>query len=316
MNSPRPAVRIRYALVLASAMATLALLVWLLQRAGEGNAVRQTRDPIGSLNLDDPQPSYLILRHAVETGGTERTRELAVAWLDCQTRRQLPLGAEQESWLLVRLAAKGHASWDPEFRFLFFNSAFNVLHLGSRQEELARLLAKLALESPEKTMRLYALQHIGVQRSIGHLTGPLADEVRATLHALAAQPASPVAGSALANLILWEGPETASCQTVVDLALKLAAEPACEVDVRVTALHTAGAAALPLARRLAADATQAVQLRKAAIARIGQHGEAADRVLLESLIAENFRIAQAAGPALRSMQQRLSKPQDATLIPF
>ncbi|HEX5791081.1 MAG TPA: hypothetical protein VFY13_07995 [Luteolibacter sp.] len=316
MSSLRPAVRVRYAHALAGALAAAGLVVWFQQRAGEVDSVRSTGGLLVGLNLEDPEPSYLILRHAVETGGTERTRELAVTWLDRQTRRQLPLTAEQENWFLAKLAANGHASWDSEFRFLFFNSAFNVLHLGSQQEELARLLVKLAVEAPEKTMRLYALQHIGVQRNIGHLTGPMADEVRATLHTLAAQPGSPVAGTALSNLTLWEGPETAPGQALIDLALKLAEEPTCEVDVRVTALHTAGAASLPLARRLAPDTKQPVQLRKAAIARIGQHGEAADCASLESLIAENFRIAQAAEPALRSLQQRSSNPQAPAPIRF
>lgn len=316
MTRPKPAVRARFALALASALLAVGVLVWFQQQGDKGRGPAAPADPLAGLNLEDPEASYLILRHAMETGGTERTRELAVAWLDRQARRQLPLTADQENWLLERLSANGHASWDPEYRFLIFNSAFNVLHMGKRQEDLSRLLQKLALEAPEKTMRLYALQHLGVQRSIGHLTGPVADEVRASLHTLAAQPGCSVAGTALTNLTLWDGPETAPDPALVALALKLAEDPACEVDVRVSALHTAGAASLPLARRLAPDTTQPMQLRKAAIARIGQHGVVADRAALETLIAENYRIAQAAEPALRTLEHRLSNPQAAAPIPF
>lgn len=312
----RSAIRAGCMLALAIALAGVGWVVWFQPRGEEGGAGPQS-DPLAGLNLDTPDDaSYKTVRHVLETGGNERTRELAIVWLDRQSRRRLPLNAEQETWLLGKLAANGHASWDAEYRFLFFNSAFNVLHMGSRQEALTRQLQKLALEAPEKTMRLYALQHIALQRGIGHLTGPLADEVRGTLHHLASQAGSPVAGSALSTLISWEGRETPAEAALIGLTLQLAADPACEVDVRVTALHAAREQSLPLARRLAGDATQSVPLRKAAIARIGQHGEEDDRAFLESLRTENFRLAQAAEPALRAIQQRLSNPQAADPIPF
>jgi hypothetical protein len=257
-----------------------------------------------------------MLRHAVETGGSDRTRELAVAWLDRQVRRQLALTAEQESDLLTKLSANGHATWDPEYRFLFFNSAFNVLHMGKRQEDLSRLLQKLAVEAPEKTMRLYALQHIGVQRACGHLSGAMAEEIHATLSNLAAEPGCPVAGTALTNLSVWDGRDTASNPAFIALALKLAEDPACQIDVRVSALHTAGEVSLPLARRLAPDTAQPIQLRKAAIANIGRYGNQGDSAVLEKLTAENFRIAQAAEPALKTLRQRPFTPKAQEVTPF
>lgn len=313
----KPTPRASIALVLASGL--VAVGVWLVLHQHRGNTPTSTKvavDPFANLDLADPDCTYLVLRHAAETGGNDRTRELAIAWLDRQTRRQLPLSAEQENWLLTQLQANGHASWDTEYRFLFFNSAFNVLHMGSRQEDLSRLLQKLAVEAPEKTMRLYALQHIGLQRSQGHLIGSMADEVRATQQTLASQPASPVAGTALSNLIVWDGPESTPDAQLIALALKIAENPGCDVDVRVTALHATGEASLPLARRLAPDTTQPIPLRKAAIARIGQHGESSDRPALETLITENFRVAQAAEPALRTLEKRLTHPQAAAPVPF
>ena len=292
------------------------LIVWNQRQGGNTTTVRTSSDPFAGINLEDPESSYIVLRHAVETGGTERTRELAIGWLDRQSRRQLALSAEQESYLLTKLAANGHSTWNSEYRFLFFNSAFNILHLGSRQEDLTRLLERLALEAPEKTMRLYALQHLAVQRGIGHVAGPLADKVQISLHALASQPGSPVAGTALATLMTWDGPETPADPKLIALALELAANPACEVDVRVSALQTANKESLSLSRQLAADETQPVHLRKAAIGLVGQHGEESDLEKLQTLCSENFRLAQAAEPALRAIQKRMANPQAAEPIPF
>lgn len=318
MNHPRRNSRVRYVLALAGVLAALALVVWIQQRGGSATAPKPkpSVDLFAGLNLADPDCSYWVVRHAAETGGTERTREVAITWLDRQSRRHLPLNTEQEVWLLEKLAANGHATWDPEYRFLFFNSAFNVLHLGSHHEALTGQLQKLALEAPEKTMRLYALQHIAVQRSIGHLTGPLAEEVQASLLTLASQPGSPVAGTALSNLTDWDGPETTPDPQLIALALKIANDPSSEVDVRVAALHTAREQALPLARQLAPDISQPVQLRKAAIGSIGQHGEESDRANLETLRSENFRLAQAAEPALRAIEKRISNPHTSEPIPF
>lgn len=244
------------------------------------------------------------MRYAMETGGNERTRDLAIKWLDDQTRYQRPLSDLQEVKLLKDLNANLHPDWDIQYRFLFFNSAFELLHLGQHQEEYTRLLRKLSMDDPEKVMRLYALQHIGFQRSLGHLTGPLADEIRTNLHTLASVPASPVAGSALQNLIEWDGPEIAPDSKLIELALKFAADSTYSVDVRVTALHATREQSLSLARTLASDTTQPTPLRKASISLMGQHGGVTDRPALETLRAENYRMAQAAEPALRAIAKR------------
>lgn len=133
--------------------------------------------------------------------------------------------------------------------------------MGKQQEALTRQLVKLANDAPEKTMRLYALQHIASQRNLGHLVGPLADEVKAVLAKLASQPDSVVAGSALSFLITWEGAETPADSQLIALALKLASDKSCAVDVRVSSLQAAREHSLSLARRIASDKEQPVLLR-------------------------------------------------------
>ena len=140
------------------------------------------------LDLDDPQPSFSLLRHVTDTGGDEVTRELAIAWLDGQARRRLPLAPDHEEWLLGMLKDGGHPEWDSGFRFWIFNSAFNNLQYGTDQETFTKLLKDLALNAPERTMRLYALQHLELQRTGGRLTGELAAGVESDLKDLAAAP--------------------------------------------------------------------------------------------------------------------------------
>jgi len=166
------------------------------------------------------------------------------------------------------------------------------------------LLQQLVVEHPHKTMRLYALQHIEIQRTIGNLTGPVADNARAALHQLAHEADGQVVGTALVALAEWDGLETPPSQELVELALVLAADIECAVDVRVTAIHAVGDRTLPLARTLASDTEQPVHVRKAAIACIGKYGTNEDTETLQQLASENFRIAQAAEPALKAIRHR------------
>ncbi len=84
----------------------------------------------------------------------------------------------------------------------------------------------------------------------------------------------------------------------------------------ITALHAADAHALAAARDLAADLSQPVLLRKAAIALIGQHGGENDIASLETYAGENFRLAQAADPARTAIQHRLANPDAPKPVPF
>lgn len=273
-------------------------------------------NPYPGLDLDDPAASYQVVRYVFEQGGDGLTRELAINWLDLQSRRQLALDQEKEQWLIDTLAANGHSEWDPEYRFWIFNSAFNVLQLGEKQATFTRLLQKLALEDPEKTMRLYALQHIELQRATGNLTGPLAMEIRNTLYVLANEREGQTAGTALIALVDWEGPETPAHPELIELALTLATDSTMPIDIRVTAIHAVEEHTLEIARTLAVDTTQPLLVRKASIACIGRYGSQADTPKLENLRDENSHIAQAAKPALHAISTRLSNGPKAAPIPF
>jgi hypothetical protein len=247
-----------------------------------------------------------MLRYVAERGGDVHQRKFAIEWLDEQTRLQIAPKPDQEKWLLSVIGKGGHPDWDIETQLWIFNNAFNYLHLGKEHEALTKHLQNLALKHPHKTMRLYALQHIDLQRSSGNLTSAIAEEVQTTLLELAQASESEVAGSALVALVNWNGPESAPSEKLIQLANQLAADTARPVDIRVTAIHAVGHHTLELARTLATDLTQPVLVRKAAIACIGKHGSESDTAALQQLAQENFRIAQAAEPALQSIRQSKS----------
>jgi hypothetical protein len=314
---PRTTRRIIAAVCVMLACGALAL--WLIpERRPEASSAAQASKPVdsNSIDLEDPAPSFEVLRHAADTGGNERTRELAIAWLDNQTRLGQPLPAERENWLLATLEKGGSPKWDKEYRFWIFNSAFNALHPGKRGEDLTRLLKRLALDDPERTMRLYALQHLGLQRSSGRLEGALADEVKTMLEQFTTAPESEVAGTAVALLAAWSDGYGSVNQAVISRAIGIASESSRPVDVRITALHAAGRDALPLARALAADTLQPVLLRKAAIACIGHHGGENDTAVLRDIASQSSRLAQAANPALRAIHDRITNPNALSPIPF
>lgn len=272
--------------------------------------------PAYAIDFDDPEPSHEVLRHVCDTGGNERTRQLAIVWLDEQARLGQPPPADQETTLLAMLRDNGHPAWDGEYRLWLFNSAFNVLQHSRDTTALAGILHDLATRDPDRTMRLYALQHIGSMRDNARLTGALADEILATLRQLAAAPDSEVAGTAVVLLASWHGADSPADSGVPGQAVAIAVDPGRPVDVRVSALHAAGAHALEDARRLAVDVSQPVILRKAAIACLGRHGDERDFPALETIRREHFRLAQAADPALRTIRHRLAAPDAPALVPF
>lgn len=317
MKSPPSTLRL---LCAASLVLALALATWLAWPPGNPSSPSTTTAPATTsayaIDLTDPEPSHEVLRYVVDTGGDKRTREVALVWLDEQARLGQPLHPAQETALLAMLRKNGHPSWDGEYRLWIFNSAFNVLQLTGDPEPLTHLLQNLALHDPHRTMRLYALQHIGLMRSSTRLTGAPAAEIHTTLEQLATAPESEVAGTAIALLAAWQGPQAPADPEVLAQAAHIAADADRAVDVRITALHAADAQALPTARQLAGDAAQHVLLRKAAIACIGRHGNEADFPVLEKLTQENSRLAQATDPALRAIRHRLTNPQTPALVPF
>lgn len=268
------------------------------------------------LDLEDPAASYQTLRYIADTGGDEATRSQALVWLDEHSRSGQPFDPAREKFLLELLRSGGHPAWDIEYKLWLFNSAFNNLHASLNPEPLSEILYDLAAHHPHRTMRLYALQHIGVQRGQGNLKGEIADRIRTLLEGQSGQADPEVAGTAIRLLVGWNRDQATADPDVIARAVEIAKDTSLPTDVRITALHAAEAHALEAARFLAADPSQPVLLRKAAIALIGQHGSENDLARLEIYATENSRIAQAANPARAAIRHRLTNPDAPQPIPF
>jgi hypothetical protein len=268
------------------------------------------------LDLEDPAASYQTLRYIADTGGDEATRSQALVWLDEHSRSGQPFDPAREKFLLELLRSGGHPAWDIEYKLWLFNSAFNNLHASTNPEPLSEILYDLAASHPHRTMRLYALQHIGAQRGQGRLKGEIADRIRTLLEGQAAQTDPEVAGTAIQLLVGWNGDQATADPDVIARAVGIAKDTSLPTDVRISALHAAESHALEAARVLAADPSQPVLLRKASIALIGQHGSENDLARLEIYATENSRIAHAANPARAAIRHRLTNPDAPQPIPF
>ena len=320
MPTTQPSRHPRRLVALAACGVLVATAAWMVWHArGPDSPVIDSADEQSAapaIDLNDPPESYDTFLHVRQTGGCRLTRAAAIGWLDVHTRQRRALPADQAHHLMDVLRTGGHEAWEAGYRQHLYNSAFNALHLCDIAEDLTHLLHDLARHDDDRVMRLYALQHIGMQRESGQLKNPLAGEIHATLQQIAASPESDVAGTAIHLLTEWDGRAADAPPSVLELAAHSAADRSRPVDVRVSAIHSAGAAALGTARAIAADTTEPVILRKAAIARIGHHGDQGDRATLKTLGAESARLAQAADPALESLQNRLRNPSAPAPIPY
>jgi len=319
MNRPRPLHRRR--VLLATVVVAVLALVALVWKSGTPR--QSAPSPAADLSPGvprEPDLSLATLRQVVATGGCPLTREAAIAWLDRHARQRSPLSADAETFLLELLRdGRGHSDWTSGYRQHLFNSACNALRAhpsGESAETLADILHAHATGHPDRVLRLYALQHIDSLRKSGRLEGPLAEEIHATLQHSAASPESDIAGTAIHLLADWDGPAAAVPPAILELAAHTAADRSRPVDIRVSAIHTAGPAALHAARVIAADTTEPVNLRKAAMARIGHDGTATDIDTLKSLGTESARLAQAADPAIHHLQLRLRNPNAPAPIPY
>ena len=182
LAQPNKAVPPIVAGVLVLALVT-SLIIW-NQSGPQADPKPQAKtqvDPYANLDLEQPQPSYQLLRYVADNGGDDFQRRLSIQWLADFGRLRSKPTASQESWLLSLIESGGHPDWDIETTLWLFNNTFNVLHNGKEPAGLTRQLNHLATQHPDMTMRLYALQHLEVQRNQGRLTGALADETRVML---------------------------------------------------------------------------------------------------------------------------------------
>ena len=294
------------------------LMLWL----GRGKPAEVAGRAGGSVQRDaeiaSGGESFQTLCQVLASGGGPLNREAAVAWLDRITREHRPLPAEAEAKLLGMLASDGHPDWSAAYRQQIFNSACNALRADSGvfTESFVRILLAHATAHPDRVLRLYALQHIDSLRRDGDLEGALADEIHRSLQVLAADPESDVAGTAILLLAGWEDHAAAASPAVLELAVDTAADVSRPVDIRVSALHSAGPRILDTARAIAVNTAEPAILRKAAIARIGRHGGATDLPVLADLRTESTRLAQAADPAIEALRMRLRNPNAPAPIPY
>ena len=271
-----------------------------------------------SLPEGDPfARAVAVLRQGAGPADVEET----IAFFDTAAREgpAMPSGRRAE---LVRTLAGGAPSGMSTGTWAhLFNSACNALAAGGVSPDPAYLdlLIRLAAEDRRLEIRLYALQHLGAR--YGACGGPDRERVRKlTDSILAERPVSPVAGTALV-LARRQNPEPAAgpgAAALLETARLVAADASLPVDVRVTALHTAGedASVLETARALAADTSQPAILRKAAIHLLGRHGTAADLPLLRRCSGESPRLAQAGDPAASALQARLTGTPDPVFHPY
>ena len=248
------------------------------------------------------------------------TREAALAWLDTASRQRTGLPAAEIPEVLAALAADRPDHLTPGYWQHLYNSALNALRAPSSDDRhhvaaLLDLLLDHAAAHPDRVIRLYALQHIGILWLTDDLDQEQSLRTLTLVRALAAQPEGEVSGTALALLDRWSA---RLGEAPIELARALAADSARAIDVRVSALLAAGTApdTISLARDLAADRTQPIILRKASLALLGQHGTAADLPLLEQTAAESSRLAQAALPASEALAHRLEHPHRPAPVPY
>ncbi len=294
----------------------LAVLTWSL-RPADGTTQSATADAARArVNLTDPAESYETFLHVLHNGGCSLTQAAAIGWLDRHSRDRRALSSAEAEMVMSMTRADGHSSWDAGYRQHLYNSAFNALHHSQDPAPLTHILHHLALHDHDRVMRLYALQHIGIQRYSGRLDGALADEIHATLTNLAGNPESEISGTAIELLAHWLGRDTPAEPQIQALAAATAADRSRPVDIRVASIHAAGPASLEVSRIIAPDTTEPVILRKAAIARIGHHGGEADLTTLSTLNSESTRIAQATKPARAEIIDRLENPSRPALIPY
>ena len=310
------------ALALAGVLLAVGVVLWKPWRAGQkqvAESSRQTNQPAASApDMREPAEDFATFQYVLETGGCDITRSAALAYLDRHVRDQQPLPQEECARVMAMIEQGGNPSWTEGYRQHLFNSAFNAMHYGNSGVPYIRQLERLALNDPDLTMRLYALQHLGMMRRIGQLNGDLAAQIRATVETMARQQDSQVSGTAIQLLADWDGSQSDKplSTDVAQLALATAADEKRSVDIRVTAIHAAGPAALTLARSVAKNAREPVMLRKAAIARIGEDGGPEDLDQLASLSREGSRIAQATQPAIDAIRGRMTDTRPVKLVPY
>lgn len=176
---------------------------------------------------------------------------------------------------------------------------------------LADAMLEMERDEISPVMRMYVLQHVFLWIP-DEPSAEKREAMMSFLRGIAENPADMHAGAAVMYLSDLERggarPEEMADDGIINrAALRLAEDSGASADVRISALHTCTERgvtdALRAARAIAADTTQMIPLRKAAIHCIGQLGETEDKTLLESIANENRVFTAATKPALERLER-------------
>jgi hypothetical protein len=176
---------------------------------------------------------------------------------------------------------------------------------------LADLMLHMAERDANPVLRMYALQHIALWVPDETIVEKREAMIQ-YLHQLLARPNDPLAGSALLFLTDLEHaghiPRSADTDAQFQAAaVRLVTDPATRPDVRISVLHACvdrkQSDILPTTRAIAADETQMIPLRKAAIHSIGRMGDQEDRALLDALALHNKDLIPAVKAALTVLRK-------------
>lgn len=293
---------------LALAAAVVAMLLGAFR--DDSGVDRPLVDQDGSVSADKSH-GFALVRRVFGQGGTHLEIEEAISHLDEAARTRRGLAPGDRAWLVEAMAGGAPPGVRPGTWSHIFNSACNALARGegAPDEAFFALLLEVAAADPDKVLRLYALQHLGVHYPAA--PEPWQERMRDLVAGVIDDPMSETAGTAL---VLWQNwhhdePESGRSPAVLAvLALAVAADAGRPADVRISALHSAGddPQCLDLSRTIAADPAEPVLLRKAAMNLIGRHGGDEDIELLQAAAGRNPRLQQASEPALAEIDRRLS----------
>ena len=264
------------------------------------------------ISTPSEKPKPLDLREQTLASGTGEEHAQAFAQLLDWIKNQQVLTPEDRDALLAYLTQPqpptlSSGEWEERV-----NEILNLLRTQQGGVPgLAELMLQMAEQDPNPVLRMYALQHIAMWIP-DEPTPEKREAMVKYLHQLLQRPSNPLAGSALLFLTDLEhsGHIPRSAETDAQFqaaALNLITNPATRPDVKISVLHACVDRKqndiLPTARTIAADETQMIPLRKAAIHSIARMGTIEDIPLLESLAAENKDLHAATTPALENLKK-------------
>lgn len=292
--------------VLALMACVAALMVWRSTRAVPGGADVEAVELSEVETGEDPgslRPGFGDMLRVFDSGGEALEVEEAIEYLAGLSRCGPGVNETERGTLLEAMGRGAPEGMKDGTWSHLFNNACNVL--AGEDERLVELLERTVEEDERLLLRLYALQHLGI--NYGHAGAEVQARLRGLVQRLLADADEEAAGTALVLWREWEGAEPGAVSSL-ERSRAMVMDKSRPLDVRVSALHAIGEdpSVLDLSRVIAPDSSQPVILRKCAVNLIGRHGAARDVSLLRECVQESPRLAQAGKPALRALEFRLA----------